>query len=324
MFSIRSVQEKDIDDLYILSSLGNFINLPNDKKKIQEQVLQSVQSFSKPAEDLSQNYYIFVLIDHLKNQVIGTSLIHAQHGTEKSPHFFLKVGTEKKFSSTINKSFEHGTLKLGFSIDGPTEIGGLVLDPSYQGHKLKLGKQISFARFLFMAMYPERFKDQVHSELLPPFDKNGNSSLWEAIGRPFFEMDYHEADQLSRTNKEFILNLFPSENIYQKLLPKNAQSVIGAINAGTLPVKSMLEKVGFTYTHEIDPFDGGPHYRCRLSEIKPVKSYGRLKIRKNKDKTKNRPYLVCQEKDFFECTLVEGVIDSKEICEKYHSIPLFY
>ena len=33
----------------------------------------------------------------------------------------------------------------------------------------------------------------------------------------------------------------------------------------------MLEGIGFKYTNEVDPFDGGPHYRANLKDIKPVK-----------------------------------------------------
>jgi arginine N-succinyltransferase len=39
----------------------------------------------------------------------------------------------------------------------------------------------------------------------------------------------------------------------------------------TEPVKRMLENIGFKYTFEVDPFDGGPHYRCPLKDIKPIK-----------------------------------------------------
>jgi len=198
-------------------------------------------------------------------------MIHAQHGTEDEPHFFLTVGQEAKFSQTINTGFVHGTLKLGLDTDGPTETGGLILDPDFRGHEQKLGKQISFVRFLYMAIHPERFKEYVHSELMPPFDKYGNSPLWEAIGRRFLNMNYHEADVLSRSNKEFILSLFPSENIYQTLLPIEAREAIGKVGKETEPVQRMLEKIGFKYMYEVDPFDGGPHYRAPLKEIKPIK-----------------------------------------------------
>ena len=33
----------------------------------------------------------------------------------------------------------------------------------------------------------------------------------------------------------------------------------------------MLESIGFKFTNEVDPFDGGPHYRAPLDQIKPIK-----------------------------------------------------
>lgn len=76
---------------------------------------------------------------------------------------------------------------------------------------------------------------------MPPFDNKGNSPLWEAIGRRFMNMDYHEADILSRSNKEFILSLYPAENIYQTLLPFDARDAIGKVGKDTEPVRKMLE-----------------------------------------------------------------------------------
>jgi len=271
MFVLRSVQPKDQKDLFYLSELMNFINLPADEELIRHKIESSVKSFKRPSSKLFENYYIFVLEDYNNGHMLGVSMIHAQHGTEHEPHFYLTVGQEAKFSQTINTGFVHGTLKLGLDTNGPTEIGGLILNPDFRGHHEKLGKQLSFVRFLFMAIHPERFKPMIHSELMPPFDKNGKSPLWEAIGRRFMNMNYQEADVLSRNNKEFILSLFPSENIYQTLLPMEAREAIGKVGKETEPVKRMLESIGFKYTHEVDPFDGGPHFRCPLKEIKPIK-----------------------------------------------------
>jgi arginine N-succinyltransferase len=231
-------------------------------------------------------------------------MIHAQHGTENEPHFYLSVGQEAKFSQTINTGFVHGTLKLGLDTNGPTEIGGLILNPDFRGHKDKLGKQLSFGRFLFMGMHPERFKPLVHSELMPPFDKQGNSPLWEAIGRRFMNMHYHEADILSRNNKEFILSLFPAENIYQTLLPMEAREAIGKVGKETEPVRKMLESIGFKYTYEVDPFDGGPHYRCPLKDIKPIKEKisGLLITNKSFEASQAREVIISlehPEHDFF-------------------------
>lgn len=271
MFILRSVSESDLRDLHRLSEMVLFINLPPDEDIIESKIASSLKAFKNPSPNLWENYYIFVLEDRKNNEVMGVSMIHAQHGTEEEPHFFLRVGQEHKFSQTINTGFIHGTLKLGLETNGPTEIGGLVLNPDYRGSKDKLGKQLSFVRFLYMGMNPTRFKSTIHSELMPPLDKDGNSPLWEAIGRRFMNMGYIDADVLSRSNKEFILSLFPSENIYQTLLPIDARDSIGKVGKDTEPVRKMLESIGFKYTQEVDPFDGGPHYRCELKDIKPVK-----------------------------------------------------
>lgn len=261
MFILRSVTLDDLEDLYELSGKVLFINLPHDRDLIKNKIKLSVKAFKNPDKEFAKNYYIFALEDTKKNKVIGVSMIHAQHGTKKEPHFYLKVGQEQHFSKTINTGFTHGTLKLGLDYDGPTEIGGLVVTPEYRGNPDKLGKQISFVRFLYMGMYPQRFKPVVHSELMPPFDSEGNSPLWEALGRRFMNMDYNEADILSRNNKEFILSLFPSQNIYMTLLPMEARNAIGKVGADTLGVKKMLEDIGFQYTEEVDPFDGSTSCR---------------------------------------------------------------
>ena len=304
MFILRSVQPNDLKDLYKLSNIMTFINLPPDEDIISSKIDSSIKSFHNPSKRLWENYYIFVLEDHEKGEILGVSMIHAQHGTDQEPHFYLTVGQEAKFSQTINTGFVHGTLKLGLDSNGPTEIGGLILNPEYRGHQEKLGKQLSFVRFLYMANNPERFKSTIHSELMPPLDKYGNSPLWEAVGRRFFNMNYHEADILSRNNKEFILSLFPSENIYQTLLPMEARESIGKVGKETEPVKRMLENIGFKYMFEVDPFDGGPHYRCEMNNIKPIKDkiVGELVMDRSFDAKSSREVMINlqnEEYDFF-------------------------
>lgn len=305
-FYIRNVTPEDVDELFALSKLVNFINLPSDKSLIEKKVTASFKSFKDPNSDLSKNWYIFVLVERATDKIIGVSMIHAQHGTEAEPHFYLKVDYEQKFSQTINTGFTHGTLKLGLDNDGPTEIGGLVLHPKYR--KLKLGKALSFVRFLYIANQPKRFKEVIHTELMPPLDKNGNAPLWEAIGRRFMNMGYKEADILSRNNKEFILSLFPSENIYMTLLPLEAREAIGKVGKETKPVQSMLESIGFEYTNEVDPFDGGPHYRARQERIQTIQETKNVEVKINNSIDQTKRYLVyVPDKDYdFRVELVEG------------------
>lgn len=273
MFVLRSAKQEDLKALINLSEIVFFISLPNDPDMIKAKISNSINSFTNPHKDKAKNKYIFVLEDIATKKIAGISMIHAKHGTETEPHFYLKVDQEHKYSSTINTGFVHGTLKLGLDTNGPSEIGGLVLHPEYRKNSEKLGKQLSFIRFLYMAKHPDQFEETVLSELMPPLDKKGNSPLWEAIGRRFMNMNYLEADKLSRDNKEFITSLYPSENIYQTLLPMEARNAIGKVGKETEPVKRMLEKIGFKYSSEVDPFDGGPHYKAKLNDINVVKTF---------------------------------------------------
>lgn len=314
MFVLRSVALNDLDDLYELSGKVTFINLPHDKEIIEQKIKSSVSCFKKPFEKLSNNYYFFVLEDTKIDKVIGVSMIHAQHGTKDEPHFYLKVTNEHKYSKTINTGFVHGMLKLGLEYDGPTEIGGLVVDPDYRGNPEKLGKQISFIRFLYMAKFKERFQDEIHSELMPPLDPDGNSPLWEALGRRFMNMNYAQADILSRSNKEFILSLFPSENIYMTLLSPEVRNAIGQVGQDTLPVKKMLERIGFKYNNEVDPFDGGPHYRAKLEEITLVQNFKEYPVASEESKLDEQTevLLAYTNKNFDFCAIkVKARIDEQ-------------
>lgn len=271
MFIIREVEETDLEGLFKLSQLENFLNLPRNKTLLSKKIKLSLQSFQNTAKFNEENSFLFVLEDTENKEIIGCSNLHSQHGTQERPHYYLSVSKETKASDSENLEFEHTALKLGVQVNGYTEIGGLVLNPKYRGNPLKLGKQISFSRFLYISLFPHLFTNEIHAELLPPFDKDGNSPLWKGLGEKFFQMDYLQADIISRKDKNFILDLFPSENIYVKLLAPEAQKAIGSIGASTIPVKKMLESIGFTYQNEIDPFDGGPHFRCKKHEITPIK-----------------------------------------------------
>src|SRR5690606_26791428 len=175
MFFLRPVQLGDIEQILALSQLQTFINLPSDPVVLKRKINASIRTFKKPSKKLEENYYIFVLVDSTNSRVIGVSMIHGKHGTEHEPHFYLTVGVEEKFSKTLNTGFMHGTLKFGLETDGYTEVGGLILDPAYRGHAHKLGKQLSFVRFLYMGAHQEEFTELIHSELMSPFDSQGHS-----------------------------------------------------------------------------------------------------------------------------------------------------
>lgn len=313
MYLIREVQETDLNDLYELSELVYFISLPHDKDLIEKKILNSIKSFKSPAKEKYKNNYIFVMEDLATNKVIGVSLIHGQHGTEDEPHYFLRVGQEQKFSESLSTGFIHGTLTFDCEQNGWTEIGGLVVHPDYRANGEKLGKQLSFCRFVYLGLHPKLFTQEIHTELMPPLDQDGNSPLWEAIGRRFMNMDYQEADILSRKNKDFIFNLWPSGMIYTTLLPVEARDSIGKVGDDTKPVKKMLEDIGFSYTREVDPFDGGPHYRAKVSEIKPVQQLKKVTIKYEENLKNKSTYLVTLPGENFSMTKITGELKNSTL-----------
>jgi arginine N-succinyltransferase len=278
MFVVREVEKNDLEEIYELSQTANFLNLPQNKKVLLEKIRRSQKSFRSKSKNPAQYSYLFVLEDLVEKHIVGTSQVIGQHGTPDEPHVYFSVIDKKKQSKTLHKKFVHQVLRLGFDYDGPTEIGGLVLLSPYRGHPEKLGKFLSFSRFMYMSARPHSFCDDVLSELLPPFNDDGSSPIWEEVGKKFTQMNYQDADLLSRKNKEFITSLFPEGDIYTCLLTKEAQQAIGQVGPDTVPVKRMLENIGFKYSHMIDPFDGGPHYWARTSQILPVKNTQRVKM----------------------------------------------
>lgn len=285
-FLIRSVREDDIDELFRLSKLVYFINLPSDKDILKEKIRVSVASFNGEIENKFEREYILVMEDRESQKIAGTSMIIARHGDPQSPHMYFQIKELQKYSETIHTGFIHKVLQLKFDPDGPTEIGGLVLDPNYRGHKGKLGRQLSFARFLFIKMRRKWFKDRILSELMPPLTETGESVLWEAIGRRFTNLSYKEADILSRKNKEFVTSLFPRGDIYLSLLPGEVRDVVGKVGSQTEPVRHMLEKIGFSWKHHIDPFDGGPHYWAETDKITIVHATKKHPVHKEPLKSK--------------------------------------
>lgn len=277
MFLIREVEARDLEDLYRLASMAGFINLPRDKSLLTKKITKSVNSFRGKIPNVRDSEYMFVLEDRERGRVIGTSMMIAQHGTPDEPHTFFQVVTKKKISKSLHIGFLHQVLRIGFDFDGPTEIGALVLDPEYRNRPEKLGKILSFSRFMYMAARRPLFRDEVLCELMPPFNERGDSPIWEEVGRRFTNLSYDEADRLSRKNKEFITSLFPEGDIYTCMLSSEARQAVGEVNPDTQPVKRMLEKIGFHYRNMIDPFDGGPHYLAKTGSIDPVKRTKRVR-----------------------------------------------
>lgn len=268
-FLIRPAEERDLPQLKGFAARVYFINLPRETDLLRQNLQLSMKSFAGEVKK-GDGLYIFSIEDTETGDAVGTSCLIERHGTREAPHTFFELKRRDVYSKTLKGGFTHEVLELGFDSDGPSEIGGLIVDPSYRKHPDKVGLQISMIRYLFIRSHRARFRDQVLAELMARVSDEGLNALWEEVGRKFINLDYPTADRLSRTNKEFILSLFPEGPIYLCMLSPEAREAIGSVHKNTEPARKFLESIGFTYRNRIDPFDGGPHYRAETDQIKPV------------------------------------------------------
>jgi arginine N-succinyltransferase len=262
---IRAATLADKDELLELARFLDSVNLPHDEATISEILQHSERSFSGEIEDPRKRAYVFVLRDCERRQAVATSMVIGQLGRRDAPYIYYDVHVEERYSATLDRHFTHRVLTMGYSYDGPTEIGGLVVHPAFR--QSTLGMLISYVRFLFIGARRSLFQDRILAELLPPLEADGTSYLWEALGRHFTGLTYRDADRLSKRNKEFIRGLFPDGDIYVSLLSPEAQSVIGKVGPQTRGVEKLLRRIGFRYWNRVDPFDGGPHFVAQTDEI---------------------------------------------------------
>ncbi len=299
MFLIRQAKPSDADTLLKLAKMVHFINLPADKDVISDKIRLSSASFAAARGEQSpatpsagtrngaargsgaagrSPQYMFVLEDLETNNPLGTSAIIETMGMPGNPNIGMQLRKRQVFSKDLQMGVTHVTAQVFLEENGPTEIGGLILGPSYRGHPAKLGKQLSLVRFHYIGLRRAHFRDRLLAEMMGPITPDGGNTLWEYLGRRFINLSYAEADRFCAYSREFMISLLPREEIYLTLLPPEARPLIGQVGPETQPARAMLEKLGFVYRDRIDPFDGGPHLEAMTDEIQLVKSTRRLKF----------------------------------------------
>jgi len=277
-FLVREARPADAAPILRLARLLNSINLPTERRDMDALIRRSVQSFRGKLKQRIEEMYLFVIEAQTPRRIVGTAMIIAKHGTPESPHYYLEMATDQRYSKTLKIMFKHTYLTLRRSIDGPTEMGGLIVDPTFRQHPARVGKQLSFVRFLYLAMYPDRFEDEVLAEMLPPLTETKDSLFWECYGKRVTGLDFRKADKLSTKDKEFIETLFPSIPLYVCMFPVEVQEQLGKVGPESQGAVYLLEKVGFHFLRHIDPFDGGPYYGAKVEDLTLVQRFRRYRI----------------------------------------------
>lgn len=298
MFIIRQAKIEDVPTLLKLAKMVHFINLPADREVIFSKVQRSRECFLKAAGRAADgdhsperangaetglravlrktNFFMFVLEDTETGACLGTSQVIARVGGPGNPNYSFKLEKRDFFSQSLQTGTSHIVARLHADETGPTEIGGLILQPASRGHRL--GRLMSFMRFHFIGLHRQLFADRILAEMMAPITLDGQNMLWEFLGRRFIPLSYTEADKHCQRSREFIEALLPKTDIYLSLLPPEARDVIGRVGDETVPARAMLEKLGFQFKDLVDPFDGGPHLEAQTDSIPIIRATRRCEM----------------------------------------------
>jgi len=271
-FFIREARPKDHRQLLALARELDSVNLPTESGKLREMLARSARSFRGRIRDRSQAVYIFCVEEIASRRIVAASMIIGKHGTPAAPHYYLELDADERYSHTLRKLFRHSFLRLRYSMDGPTEIGGLIVTRAMRGHPEHIGKMASWVRFLYLGRHLARFERQVVAEMLAPMLPGQGNVFWDNYGRRVTGLSFHEADRLSTHDKEFIRALFPETPLYTFMMPAEVRDALGAVGENTRGAVHLLEQAGMRFLNQIDPFDGGPYYGGVTAELEPVQN----------------------------------------------------
>lgn len=272
-FLLRQAGPKDHRQILRLARELDSTNLPTDSAELAEVLERSAKSFAGEIKKREHSIYVFCAEEIGRRRIVAASMIIGKHGTPSSPHYYFEMDADERYSHTLRRMFRHPYLRLRYSMDGPSELGGLIVSAAMRGHPERIGKQISWVRFLYIARHRARFERQLIAEMLPSGQLGYGNRFWDHYGRLVTGLSYREADRLSTHDKEFIRALFPDAPLYTFMLPEQVRSSLGAVDENSRGAVKILEQAGMRFLNQMDPFDGGPYYGAEIENLVPVKSF---------------------------------------------------
>ena len=275
---VRPVRSGDLDALVHLAGTirGGLTSLPPDRDVLAQKIDESLRAFDARVHRPGGEFYLFVLEEPDTGEIAGTAGIVARVGGF-DPFYSYEIKRETFSHEPLHLHREVEVLHLKTNHKGPSEVCSLYLRP--ESRRAGRGRLLSLSRFLFMAMFPERFDRVVISEMRGYIDESGRSPFWESVGRHFFQNDFSTADFLSGLgNKAFIEDLMPDYPIYVTLLPEAVQKVIGRVHPSTEPALRLLHDEGFTFANEVDIFDAGPLLRAETRRVRTISESRSAKV----------------------------------------------
>ncbi|MGQ9426571.1 arginine N-succinyltransferase [Gilvimarinus sp. F26214L] len=271
MLIIRTLQAKDLDDLYSMAkAAGNgMTSLPADRELLERKIARAQDAFTERAAP-EHRLYLFALEDTALERCVGISGIEARVGLDEV-FYNYRVSTVVNSSRELGVHVQTPTLHLSNDMTDTSEICSLLLGASHRGGGN--GLLLSRCRFMYLDDFSHLFSEKVFAEMRGVSDSEGRSPLWDALGSKFFDMEFTQADVLTGLgNKSFIAELMPKYPIYLPMLRESARAVIGQVHENTAPALAMLKAEGFNYNGLVDIFDGGPVVEAFIASIRTIRS----------------------------------------------------
>ena len=267
--TIRTVRADDVDAVLRLAIAGGdgLTNLPPDRDALARRIAASERAIAGEAGRAEGSAVL--LVAEIDGAIVATGMIFARVGAEW-PFYSYRITRQAALSRALGRSKAQRMLNLVNDFDGETEVGGLFVDPARRG--LALGRFMARARYLFIARHRGWFHNRVIAELRGYQDASGHSPVWEAIGRHFYDMDFHDADRTGAIDgNQFIADFGPRYPIYLSMLPAEAQAALGHPHDDGRPARDMLLAEGFRDEHYVDIFDGGPTLVADIDAVKTIR-----------------------------------------------------
>lgn len=273
-FRVRTATADDLGALYDLAVAtgGGFTTLPADRAALARKLERHRLSLGQI--DLAPRDQVFLLLleNAATGEVVGTANLHACLGQDW-PFYSYRVSRVHQTSREVGKKVSADVLLVVNEFDGATEVGGLFLRPDHR--RGGLGRLLARSRYLFIAQHRACFAERVVAEMRGYHEPAGRSAFWDAVGRHFFDMDYLEADHLNAVHgNQFISDLMPRYPVYIRMLPAEAQAVIGQPHRDGRRAYDLLLEEGFRDEGYVDIFDAGPTLWAPTDELRAVRDSG--------------------------------------------------
>ena len=273
---VRTARVSDVEAVFDMVSRGGsgLTNLPADRGALTAKLEASERALTS-VEVREAGAAIFLVVT-LGMQVVGTSAVWPRVGAEW-PFYSYRLTRQAHRSTAIGKLQAQTLLNIVNDFDGEAEVGGLFVDPAMRG--MALGALAARARYMFISEHRGWFRRRVMAELRGWQDAHGRSPVWEAIGRHFYAMDFHDADRVNALGgNQFIADLGPRYPLYCAMLPEDARAALGRPHDDGRPAYDMLIAEGFEAGDYVDIFDGGPTVFADIDDVATVRAAAELRV----------------------------------------------